>query len=361
MALVKLGIRHFRNLHQVDFEPSKDINLIIGQNASGKTSLLEAIYFLGRASSFRTHRFDRILEKGESELSVYAQQILKNDEKVPFGVIKGSKTLQIRINEQKIYKISELVFNLPLQVIHPNSHQLLEEGPRYRRRFLDWGVFHVEHNFYPAWQRYQTALKQRNNAIRQHSSRDLIKVWNKELIESGDILHRSRELYVQQLQQLLHQYIQPVLGDLDFSLHYQPGWAKEHSFKQALEESLTSDIERGFTTVGPQRADISIKLDGRQASDRISRGQQKILVTCLLLAQAGLYNVKTDRECILLIDDVAAELDAENREKLLSVLQGMRVQMFLTSIGKQTLMPMMENSSTSKMFHVEHGQLTEVV
>jgi DNA replication and repair protein RecF len=219
----------------------------------------------------------------------------------------------------------------------------------------------VEQTFYPAWQRYQTALKQRNNAIRQHSSRDLIQIWDKELIEAGEVLHRSRQLYTKELQQLLNQYIHPVLGEFDFSLQYQPGWGKQDSLKQALEQSLTSDLERGFTTVGPQRADISIKLDGRLASDRISRGQQKILVTCLLLAQAGLYNIKTDRECILLIDDVAAELDTDNRAKLLSVLQDMKVQMFLTAIGDQTLKPMMENSSTSKMFHVEQGHLTEVV
>jgi len=361
MALVKLGIRHFRNLHHVDLDPSQDINLITGQNASGKTSLLEAIYFLGRASSFRTNRFDKILEKGESELSVYATQISKNGKKVPFGVIKGSKKVQIRINEQKINKVSNLVLNLPLQVIHPNSHQLLEEGPHYRRRFLDWGVFHVEQSFYPAWQRYQIALKQRNTALRNRNSRELIKVWDKELLESGNIIHIQRLQYVNDLQGLLHQYINPVLGDLDFKLNYQPGWKKETTFAESLQQSLQTDLERGFTTVGPQRADIAITLDGQKASERISRGQQKVLVTCLLLAQTGLYNLKTEKECILLIDDVAAELDSDNRDKLLSVLQDMRVQMFLTAIGDETLKPMMDKSLTSRMFHVEHGHVTAVL
>ncbi len=361
MALTKLGIRNFRNLHHVDLEPSEDLNLIIGQNASGKTSLLEAIYFLGRARSFRTHRSDRLVEKGQKSLSVFAQQQLENGKKVPFGVQKDPKMVQIRINEQKINKVADLVKNLPLQLIHPNSHQLLEEGPRYRRQFLDWGVFHVEHRFYPVWHRYQAALKQRNMALRQSSAKELIQVWDKELIESGNLLHQMRTEYVNELQLLLKSYIEPVLGPLDLGIHYQAGWAKELTLEEAIVRSLENDMDRGFTGVGPQRADISIKIDGVLASERISRGQQKILVTCLLLAQAGLFNEKTGRKCVLLIDDVAAELDPDNRNRLLQVLHGMKVQMFLTSIEKKTLLPMRAYSSTSKMFHVEHGKLTDVV
>ena len=361
MALIKLGIRNFRNLREVDLEPAEDLNLITGQNASGKTSLLEAIYYLGRASSFRTSRFDKIVQKGEKELSVYAQQILKNGQKVRFGLKKGAKTVQIRINEQKINKVSDLVYNLPLQVIHPNSHQLLEEGPKFRRRFLDWGVFHVEQSFYPVWHRYQTALKQRNTALRQSSTKRLIQVWDHELIESGQILNSKRQVYIEELQALVHEYIKPVLGEMPLKLSYLSGWSKDFSFEQALKQSLQTDIERGFTGVGPQRADISIQVDGVMANDRISRGQQKVLVTCLLLAQAGLYNQKTDKKCILLIDDVAAELDPDNRMRLLNVLQGMNVQMFITSIEKQTIMPMLEHAKDPRLFHVEHGNISEVV
>jgi DNA replication and repair protein RecF len=219
----------------------------------------------------------------------------------------------------------------------------------------------VEHNFYPIWHRYQAALKQRNMALRQSSSKELIQIWDKELLEVGNILNSMRSIYINELQQLLHQYIHPVLGQLDITIQYQPGWAKESSFEEAIKYSLDKDRERGFTGVGPQRADISVKVDGVLANERISRGQQKILVTCLLLAQAALYNTKTAKKCILLIDDVAAELDPENRNRLLQVLQGMHVQMFLTSIEKGTLLPMRDLCSTSRMFHVEHGKLTDVV
>lgn len=361
MSLTRLGISHFRNISQADIEPSSNLNLIIGKNASGKTSVLEAIYFLGRASSFRTRHFERVIQKGQQSLTVYASQKTRNGQIVSFGLQKDTKKVQIRINEQKINKVSELAVNMPLQVIHPNSHQLLEEGPRHRRRFLDWGVFHVEQSFYPAWQRYQRALKQRNTSLRNHSGKQLVQSWDKELIESGNILDTARQKYVDELQVSLYDYTRPILGDMEISLRYKNGWNKDLSFSDALKRAINDDQDRGFTTVGPQRADIAILADGVLANERISRGQQKILVTGLLLSQAGLYNKKTENQCILLIDDVAAELDPDNREKLLNVLKEMKVQMFLTSIEKQMLAPLLGKTTPRKTFHVEHGNLTEVV
>ncbi|NOY66248.1 MAG: DNA replication/repair protein RecF [Gammaproteobacteria bacterium] len=361
MALINLGIRHFRNLQPVDIEPAADLNIIIGENASGKTSVLEAIYFLGRATSFRTNRFDRILQKGQNSLAVYARLKSQKGQIVPFGVQKDAKTVKIRVNEQKVTKVSDLVANLPLQVIHPNSHQLLEEGPKFRRRFLDWGVFHVEQTFYPAWQRYQKALKQRNMALRKKSRKDYISIWDKELIDNALILDKLRKNYINDLQEILHHYIKPVLGDMDSCVEYQQGWQKDMDFPEALEKAIEKDMDRGYTTVGPQRADVKILVDGVLANERISRGQQKILVTGLLLAQAGLFNQKTNKKCILLIDDVAAELDEKNREALLSILINMDVQMFLTSIEKQTLSSVLDSAKSGKMFHVEHGVLSEVI
>jgi len=361
MSIIKLGIRNFRNLHSVDIEPAADINLIVGNNASGKTSLLEAIYFLGMASSFRTTHFDRILENGESELSVYAKQILKTGQIIPFGIQKGVKKVIFRINEQKIDKVSDLVSNLPLQVIHPNSHHILEQGPRNRRKFIDWGVFHVEQNFFLNWKRYQRALKQRNACLRNRDNKAIIQAWDNELIESGINITCMRKQYLIDLEQLLPQYIAPMLGDIKITLNYQQGWKKDFDFDVALKNAINLDIDRGFTTVGPQRADITIKADDMIANERISRGQQKILVTGLLLAQTALFNHKTNNNCLLLIDDVAAELDPKNKECLLSILANMKMQLFLTSIERSTLESVLDQSSASKMFHVEHGFVSEVV
>jgi len=357
MALTKLGIQHFRNLHQVAIEPHPKINLIIGANASGKTSLLEAIYFLSRAGSFRTNRFDRLLENGQESLSVHATKISKTGKKVHFGVKKSAKQVQIRINEQKISKTSALVKNLPVQVIHPNSHQLMEEGPQFRRQFVDWGVFHVEHEFYPVWLRYRKALKQRNTALKQMGNKTAIQAWDAELIQSGEQIDRYRRQYLKQLSDAFEALIQPVLGNLGFDLEYRQGWVAQQTLQEALQASLSQDCERGFTACGPQRADMLIRVDGRLASERISRGQQKLLVTCLLLAQAALYNKLTSEQCLLLIDDVAAELDEQNRANILQHLRGMQVQMFMTALDAAAFSEL-SSTNEKQVFHVEQGTVT---
>ena len=360
MALIKLGIQHFRNLHQVAIEPHPHINIIVGENASGKTSLLEAIYFLSRAASFRTNRFDRLLETGHNDLSVHASKITKTGKKVHFGIKKSPNQVQIRINEQKINKTSELVKNLPVQVIHPNSHQLMEEGPQYRRQFMDWGVFHVEHNFYPVWLRYRKALKQRNQALKQAQDRNVIQVWDSELTQTGHYIDQFRRDYLSNLAAAFNIIVQPVMPEHVFELEYRPGWHSEQSLSEALHSSFVQDLERGFTSCGPQRADIIIKVDGRLASERISRGQQKIVVTCLLLAQTALYNELTTETALLLIDDVAAELDQHNRAKILQILSSMEVQMFITALEADVFSEL-GTSKDNKLFHVEHGQVTSSI
>jgi DNA replication and repair protein RecF len=361
MPIEKLSIRHFRNLVQVDLEPAPDINVITGQNASGKTSLLEAIYFLGRAASFRTSRFERILQRGQDSLSVFARVANKNGKKVPIGIQKGQKKVQIHINEQKVNKVSELVFQLPIQVIHPNSHRLMEEGPQFRRRFLDWGVFHVEHEFLKSWQNYQRVLKQRNTAIRQHSSTDLIQAWDRELVDAANSVTAYRRRYIEGFQQSLDSYITPILGKLNVMLEFRQGWDSQLPFEQAIKQSLQQDRERGFTTIGPHRADIVVRVDGLLAQERISRGQQKMLVTSLLLTQAGHFMQQTGKDCVLLIDDVAAELDQENQERLFGVLAGMDVQMFLSAIEPINLEQFTAKNKQSQVFHVEHGVPSNVL
>lgn len=357
MALIKLGIQHFRNLHQVAIEPHPHINIIIGANASGKTSLLEAVYFLSRAGSFRTKRFDRLLEHGQESLSIHATKISETGKKVHFGIKKNAKTVQIRINEQKVTKTAALVKNLPVQVIHPNSHQLMEEGPQYRRQFMDWGVFHVEQGFYPVWLRYRKALKQRNRSLKTMADNAAIQAWDEELVQSGSLIDNYRRQYLAKLSSTFESLVKPIMGDLAIELAYRQGWVNQQSLQVALQNSLTQDRERGFTSCGPQRADMVIKIDGRLAGERISRGQQKILVTCLLLAQATLYNELTSEQCLLLIDDVAAELDQNNRARILQQLSQMNVQMFMTALEAEAFAGL-SGSDNKQVFHVEHGAVS---
>lgn len=360
MSLSKLGIQHFRNLEQVEILPSRNLNLILGANASGKTSLLEAIYYLGRASSFRTRKLERVIQEGFEEFTLFGVVESKIAKKWPIGLKRSTKQLQIRLNGQNLTRIADLVSSMPVQVIHPNSHRLLEEGPKQRRRYLDWGVFHVEHSFFPAWQRYQRVLKQRNAALRSPRARTSVNVWDKELLEASEQIHRARMSYSEALSACIRNFVDPILGEnLPLELDYRPGWPQELELASALDSSLQRDIEQGYTHYGPHKADLLVKTDGVPIIERVSRGQQKVLVAALLLAQVGLYNEKTGSDCILLVDDVAAELDPGNRARLLKVISSMQNQVFVTAIEANALLDDLEMEH--KVFHVEHGRVSEMV
>lgn len=360
MGLTKLGIRNLRNLEAVNIEPSPRLNLIYGANASGKTSVLEAIYYLGRARSFRTRKLERIIRSGCDRICIYGTLETENYTSVPLGLERSKREFRLRIDGQDANRISELVARLPVQLIHPNSHKLLEEGPRFRREYLDWGVFHVEHSFYPAWKRYQRSLKQRNMALRTRTSPELWVAWDHELVDAAREIHQLRVQYVQQLVELFPHYLEALLGSTAVEIKYYPGWPEDRGdYAGLLQQSRERDREQGYTGYGPHRADLLVSIDGKPAVEQISRGQQKILVTALLLTQAGLFNLRTGKRCLLLIDDVAAELDQAHRRRLMQLLAGMDIQLFVTAIEPEALMT--ELGGEMKMFHVEHGNVEEIV
>lgn len=361
MGLIKLGIRNVRNLTSVDIVPSNHLNLVFGQNAAGKTSFLESIYLLGRGKSFRSRQIERVIQAKSSSLSVFG--LLEQEEggrEITVGIERSYSALTIRIAGQKARKASELAALMPIQIIQPNSHKLLEEGPRFRRNYLDWGVFHVEQTFYPAWQRYQRGLKQRNAALRARQGKTAVIAWDPEIIEAAAIIHDCRVRYVDLLKQRLPEYIEPIMGQQPLEIHYQPGWNENRSYGEILEARLDQDIEQGFTQTGPHRADLQFKIEGVNAVERVSRGQQKVLVASCLLAQAGIYSEISGKRCILLVDDLTAELDQNFGQRLMNVIAGMNIQLFVTSIEAKNITNVLPNSEL-KMFHVEHGNIKEMV
>jgi DNA replication and repair protein RecF len=358
MGLISLGIRNVRNLAGVDLAPNADLNLLFGTNGSGKTSVLEALYMLGHGRSFRTHRFEKLVRSGEQLLQVVGQ-IQRGQHKLTVGFERNRGTTRIRVGGKDAMGAAMLASTLPMQLIHPNSHQLLEEGPGYRRRFLDWGVFHVEPGFFPVWQRYQRALRQRNAALRARHASRLACAWDQELSETATRIDAFRRAYVTALQPVLTTYASELadLGDLDCS--YRRGWSADRELSEVLEEQWAQDLERGYTAAGPQRAELRFRVGGVDATGRVSRGQQKLVVSALLLAQAALFTERTRRECLLLVDDVAAELDVEHRSRLLAVVGGLKAQAFVTAIEPESVLELYGGSAS--VFHVEHGQVREVV
>lgn len=362
MRIRDLSISHFRNIQQASLTGLADLNIFIGQNGSGKTSLLEAIYFLSSAKSFRSQRIQHVIQHQKEQCLLVAKGL---DHDV-LGVEKSvDGTAHIRFCGETIRTASQLADIIPLQLINDESFQLLTSGPQFRRQLMDWGVFHVEHQFFKVWSHCQKNLKQRNALLRQYrqaTPKPLLKTWSDALCESSLALDAMRIKWFEQF--LVH--VEPILQTLipalaeSISFTYYCGWDTKRGLERCIEEGIDTDLQRGFTHYGPQRADIRVKVDGRPAEEVLSRGQQKLVVAAMKVAQQRVLEA-IGKQSSYLIDDLAAELDSNNASKLLNLImagQGTK-QVFLTAITEGDIPAIAEDNALSiSMFHVEHGVIT---
>jgi DNA replication and repair protein RecF len=310
-------------------ELDSKFTLISGPNASGKTSLLEAMYVLGRGRSFRTRQLEHLVRRGTERFVVFGE-VEARERTVPVGIEGSADGVRAKVGGEKAATLAELALQLPVQIIDPEVHRLIEEGPSRRRRFLDWGVFHVEHEFVGYWQRYQQVLRQRNAALKSRQLA-LIRAWDAELLLYGARVTTARQRYVE----TLAAHSAPIglsLLNSHLSLSYRTGWPKDQTFDEALSQSLKSDQEVGVTQVGPHRAELVLRLDGLAVKHRISRGQQKLLAAALLIAQIKLFPEGSPLCPTLLLDDPAAELDDERLAQLILEVTEHEVQLVVTTL-----------------------------
>jgi DNA replication and repair protein RecF len=333
VALSRLQVTDFRCLQSVAIDLDKNFTLVSGPNASGKTSLLEAIYVLGRGRSFRTRRLENLIRHGSQRFVVFGE-VDNGHRTVPLGIEGSVDGLKARIDGDKPPSLAQLALLLPVQVIDPEVHHLIEEGPSRRRRFLDWGVFHVEPIFIGHWQRYQHALKQRNAALKAHQPRPLVSIWDAELVEYGELLTGARTRYVAALSEHAQAMGRNLLG-MELGLAYRAGWARELTMAEAVQQSWAHDQDAGATQVGPHRAELSIRLDRIPVKDRISRGQQKLLAAALLIAQVKLFPEDSSVQPTLLLDDPAAELDDDRLAGLIREVSAQSVQLVVTTLHSE--------------------------
>jgi len=354
MALETLTIERLRNILRAHLEFAPGLNLIVGPNASGKTSLLESIALLCQGRSFRTARLDQLVQNGQSGLMVFAN-IRDAGRLHTLGLAREKKKTQVKLDGVPLARSTDLIELQPLHVITPESHEILDQGPRMRRQYLDWGVFHVKHEYLQFWQRYHRILRQRNHALRQGEPTRAVQAWDRPLVEEANRLHRMRQDYLDLLSPALAVFGQQLL-EMDVEYRYQPGWSAGcEDLMAQLALDLDKDRERGFTHSGPQRADISVRTEGHRVQQVFSRGQQKLLICAMYLAQVA----KAPKPGILLIDDLPAELDSKRRASLLSAAASTGAQVFITAT-EANLIPG-RDWAEKKLFHVERGEIHEVV
>jgi DNA replication and repair protein RecF len=336
VKLSELEISGVRNLSSVSIQDLAQINIFSGPNGAGKTSILEAIHILGLARSFRGTQLQPVIQYHQDTCTVFGKVLHDDEPALAVGVKRAKRGgFRIRIGGQDEKSLIRLAETLPIQLIDSSAYTLLEGGPKQRRQFMDWGVFHVEHSFYDSWRRMQRCLKQRNAALR-----------------SGKANKRTYPVFVGFLERLV---------DLPgLSVSYSRGWDAEKSLAEVLESSIDRDLRRGFTHYGPHRADIKLQINGLNAGQVLSRGQQKLVVCALRLAQCDLMVKSTQKKCVLLIDDLPAEIDASHQGKLCTLLDSLDIQLFMTCVVADDLVNQpWEKLKYLKVFQVLKGETEE--
>ncbi len=375
MALVKLQTQHFRNLSSAPVSFSPSFNLLYGTNGSGKTSVLEAIGYLGLGRSFRVSRHQAVVSHGEQQLTVFggldrglASEPGANDGQPVahrLGIARDvtRKETTLRVDGEGVRSLSALAMHLPVSVIDPGVFDIVAGGPGKRRQFLDWAVFHVEPSFASVWQQCQRVTSQRNQTLRNgRLDEALLRVWDSQYAALSDRITAARQTTFERFKQAFDSLVQQVeVGwTQGLKLEFYPGWDTSKALVDILGSHRDQERRMGHTLYGPNRADIRLKFQGRPVAETFSRGQQKTLVILMKIAQ-GMVLSELGKQVTFLLDDINAELDVGHRAMLAQKLQALRCQVFITSIEHpepEVLWPS-GDAPEYRMFHVEHGKLTE--
>ncbi|MFV5191451.1 MULTISPECIES: DNA replication/repair protein RecF [Acinetobacter] len=356
MQITRLNIERVRNLKAVALNELQPFNIFYGSNGSGKTSILESIHLLATGRSFRTHIPKHYIQYEADDAIVFAQSA---SERIGMQKLASGEQL-IKVNGDTIATQGQLAKLLPLQHIDPQSTDIIDHGAKPRRQLLDWLMFHVEPEFYFAWQYYSRALKQRNSLLKTRRNLSLadLEPWNKMLSDYGEILHSQRVGILEQWNQFFQEDLQQLLPNLEIELEYHAGFHTEQGLLQDLIQQHQRDQERRYTEYGPHRADLRLKTPYGNADDVLSRGQKKLLIMALKLSQIAMLHA-SNKETVVLLDDLTAELDLAAQQRLIERLSQLGSQVFMTTLDHTSVLKHLHDLSISfQLFHVVQGQVS---
>jgi DNA replication and repair protein RecF len=350
VAIRQLSLTDFRNLRSTTLEFDSRVNLISGENGSGKTSLLESLYVLCQADSFRTHQLRQCINHQKSSFLLFGKFA---DFKA--GLSKSSQKLDIHVNGEAIKRRSELVKRVPVLILNTDSFALIDGAPQQRRTFIDWCLFHVEQSYAQIWNEYRHALRQRNRLLKTKRDLQLLAYWDEHLVGPSRSLHEMRRRQCDELEKILHTEFGELLADIPIEMEYRRGWPEGVDIAEALVAQKQRDIHSGFTNSGIHRDDLLFTSGGIKAGQVLSRGQSKRLCLALLMASLRMVGAKTGKRIILLIDDLHSELDIKAQRRIYQKLIELDLQLFISNIDDR--LPDGLLVKEFKMFHVEHGTI----
>lgn len=361
VRLTRLDIDRLRNLKQVQLDPGPGLNLLLGANGSGKSSLLEGIHVLAHGRSFRAGSADDLIQRGQSGFDIHSQWQLGEQPTARLGMARRDRLWLLRLNDADVANLGSFVRHCAAVAITPDS-QLLITGPAEgRRRYLDWLLFHVEHEFLDGWRRYQRALRQRNLLLRRAADAASLDAWEAQMASAGELVNMFRRHALSRVEEQFKSLMTALVPSLgEATLLFRPGWPTDLSLEDALRQGRDSDRERGFSQRGPHRCDWRVRLVEGVDQDQLSRGQAKLVAICCLLAQTRVFQARRGHWPVILLDDLASELDQAHQELLLGWLDGTPAQRFVTSTELRPGWPGHLLASAAR-FHVEQGRVTPLL
>ncbi len=359
MKLGILRIQGLRCLSGVELELAPAINVFVGANGAGKTSVLEAAFLLSHARSFRNGAREALQQRGAAGMSIFAEMQHADGRTSRLGLGRSAARWEAKVDGTTV-PLGRLVRECAVVCFDPGAHALIAGGAEERRRYLDWGVFHVEPTFLTVWHRYQRALKQRNSLLRSTSALDdaLFAPWESELAQTATQIDQQRQNYLNRLRPQLQTSaagLLPELGTLE--LRYRRGWADDQSLQDLLRDQRTRDVARGHTTLGVHRADWSLAFEHAPLREHLSRGQEKLTALASMLAQAQLYAADRGEWPVVCLDDLASELDQTHQQAVVIQLATAQAQILLSG----TELPIALMDGAPRVFHVEQGSLTRLL
>lgn len=356
MGIKSVELINFRNIIHTELKINQNLNLFFGENASGKTSILEALYLISTGTSFRTNKLQEIINFDQGRL--YVNGITENVGEIPTSIriSIGKSDRSIKISGKEIGSRAELASYFPLQLVNPKSFMVIEGAPSFRRQLMDWGVFYIKPSFIKNWKRYKRALVQRNHILKNGIGND-IEIWDLELSKYGTIVSEDREEYLTELKPYFTSIAKKFYPLLNFDLRFSAGWDSTLKYFEVLQKNKNRDVHYGFTQNGPHKADFEILIEDHAAKKFASRGQMKILVIALKIAQLELYKLKSSRQAFLLIDDICAELDKKNLQILKELMRENDLQYFLSVLNKLDFGEFRKFDSS--IFKLQNGLITQ--
>ena len=370
MSILKLNTLNFRNMssNAIEFHPS--LNFFVGDNGSGKSSLLEAIFFIGHGKSFRTSKVDHLVSYDTDNFVVS----IKDINNLQLGLSKNisTGTTVIKINGEQQSRLSELAKNIAVQIVTPESFKLFFGGPKERRRFIELGMFHVKHEFSMLWREFSRVLKQRNACIRSNLDENTFNYWTDVFCSISEEVANHRNQYVKNLVVELDFWLKILLPNLadKVKIQYLQGWPQKKNLIDSLKDSKQRELAFGYSIYGAHKFDVKFLIGKYPLESQLSRGQQKLFLLALTFAQAKLIEQVNRVKPILLIDDIGAELDIKSRTSLSNAMRELNCQTILTAIDVSVLKPFIDddklinidkkNKTKYHMFHVKHGDILPV-